>query len=1109
MNRDKYIKLMAFIKGRHKTLRGKVHPGIQKWLLLGSRVAALGVALVLLLIFFVSVTLPDVTNVENLIPDQSSTIYDRDGNALYRIFGEENRKTVSLEDISQWVPMATMAIEDDQFYEHSGIDLPAIIKSICYEVRVCSQPRGGSTITQQFVKNAFLSPERTYSRKLREILLALKLERKFTKDQIIEMYLNRINYGSNMHGVELAANTFFDKPAKDLTIAEAAILASIPKAPAYYSPYGSHIYPIIDLSEAEIIKRGIASEQDLIDYDPSVIAKGLIGKTYTFGAELDDEGNVIKPGIDIYIQGRVDFVLGRMEALGYITPDQHKEALQEAIIKEFKPYKENIIAPHFVLWVREQLEAKYGMEQLQRGGLRIHTTLNSDMQKAAEEAVAKYAERNETNFKVTNASLVAADPQTGEILAMVGSRDYWNDEIDGKVNVALRPRLPGSSFKPIAYAAAFLQGYAPATVVYDVLTNFGKVYEPENFDGEFMGPISLRNALAFSRNVPAVKAGYLAGIPNVLDLARKMGIQLNQPDDWYGLSLALGAGEARPLDMVLAYSIFANGGHKVDPVTILKIEDKNGNILEEYEAPKKRDLVLDPQAAYLINDVLSDAQARPEGFWRDRLTIPGQINAAKTGTSNKKKNDVNYPFDLWTIGYTTRLAAGVWAGNANGDAASLKASGLDAAGPIWKEFMVASTKDMPREAFKKPDGIKYVQVSKRSGKLPSENTPPDEIITEVFASFNVPKEIDHSYIEVEIDKVSGKLATEYTPAEAREKKAFFTHHSIRPEDPIWEDPVRKWAEENGQDEEPPTEYDDVHTPETNGDKPEIVIMSPRAMATVTPPTVGVVVDVTSKTGIEKVDYFWDDELVATSTQPPFKGTVRVPSDAKDGSKHSIKAVVYDKLFRTNQSSIEVRIGADEAPPVVTFEYPAAGASLAANSVVAVQVDAVDANGDVARVELSLDGAPLVTLRQPPFVYTLKVPNALGEHSLEAVAYDYAGNSAKATMNFTSAPSDSDLGGLSRILEPSRNASFAEGGRVLIKIYLEADAQSGLKEAVLTAKRDDQTITIGRLTSDDLPLGPTSVFLWDQPTAGTYELQLKVDLGDGRLRFSEKVPVLIR
>ncbi|MBU1935571.1 penicillin-binding protein, partial [Patescibacteria group bacterium] len=523
-----------------------------------------GILLILLTLAIVLPSLPNIDDIENLVAAQSSVILDRDGGILYTIHGDENRKIVPSSEISPYAAEAAMAIEDDQFYNHIGIDVAAIFKAICSELGLCSQ-RGGSTITQQFVKNAFLSSERTYTRKLKEIILSLQLESKYTKDEIMEMYLNRIPYGSSIYGVEIAAKTFFGKPAAELTIAESAILASIPKAPTYYSPYGNNIYAQININESEILGLGIESEQDLVDENPDFVSKGLLGKTYTFGEEGDAR--------HIYVKGRVDFVLDRMAELGYISGEEKSAALEEANAIEFQEFREDITAPHFVMYVRELLEEQYGREQTEKGGLRITTTINGAMQEAADLAVEQYAERNATNFNTTNASLVAMDTENGQILAMVGSNDYWNDEIDGQVNVALRPRLPGSSFKPIVYAAAFLQGYAPTTVLYDVRTKFGSWYEPENFDGQFRGPVTMRQALGASLNIPAVKTAYLAGIPNLLDLARKMGIDLNQSDDWYGLSLGLGAGEARLIDMVGAYSVFANGGYKNEPVAILKIED--------------------------------------------------------------------------------------------------------------------------------------------------------------------------------------------------------------------------------------------------------------------------------------------------------------------------------------------------------------------------------------------------------------------------------------------------------------------------------------------------------------------------------------------------------
>lgn len=1054
-------------------------------------------SLLFLAILFPS--LPDIDNIKNLVAEESSVILDRDGKVLYTIHGDENRKTVPYDQISQYAPLASMAIEDDEFYEHGGVDIAAFLKAICSELHICSQARGGSTITQQFVKNAFLSSERTYTRKAKEIILSLQLESKYSKDEIMEMYLNRIPYGSNIYGVEVASHIFFDKSAVDLTIAESAILAAIPKAPTYYSPYGMHKYAVINISGEEILDFGIESEQDLVDVNTDFISKGLIGKTYVFGEEEEER--------QIYIKGRVDFVIGRMLELGYISEIEADAAIEEAKIIEFTSFREDITAPHFVMHVKEMVEAKYGKDQIEKGGLKITTTINGAMQEAADNAVDEYAEHNEANFLVTNASLVALDPDSGQILAMVGSRDFWNDEIDGKVNVSLRPRLPGSSFKPIVYAAAFLQGYAPSTVLYDVRTKFGSWYEPENFDGKFSGPISMRASLGASKNIPAVKTAYLAGVPNVLDLARKLGINLNQPDDWYGLSLGLGAGEARLIDMVGAYGTFANGGYKVESVAILKIEDKNGNILEEYEASEKKSLILDPQVAYLINNILGDKESRPDEYWRNMLSVPGHVNGAKTGTSNKKKNNVNYPFDTWTIGYTRQLAAGVWAGNANGDHLSLKASGLDVAAPIWKKFMTEAMKEMENRPFEKPEGIKYVKVSKKSGKLPSKNTPEEDIVTGTFASFSTPREYDNSYQLVEIDKVSGKLATEYTPEGAIEEKPFFSHHSIAPDNSNWENAVKKWAEENDEDAEIPTEYDDVHTAENMTEKPQITITSPSSRSTVSPPYVGVWVKISSPAGINKVEYYWNDELVHTAESSPYKGGIEISSKYKNGSSHTIKAIVYDELYRTSQSSITVKIGKDKINPIVDFVYPNDGAKLPIGASMAAQVDAKDSNGDILKVAFYMNNKLMDTVRKPPFVWQFTVPDSLGEHIIKAVAYDYAENKATKEITIKSIESEGSLSGISRVLEPAKNDSFNEGNRVLIKAYLADSERDNLKQVTILAKKDNNHRAMEITTASGN--AQTFTFIWDSPSAGRYEIYFKVELGDGKLYFSKRVPVVVR
>jgi len=1070
----------------------------------------LGIAFLFSLFLVLSPTIPNVDSLQHLVAAQSSIIYDRNGEVIYTVHGEEDRKEIPFSKISPNIVHATLAIEDDQFYHHIGIDFTGLLAAACGQVHLCP-PRGGSTITQQFAKNAFLSSERTYIRKLKEIFLALKLERRFTKDQILDMYLNRINYSSTIYGVELAAETFFGKPAADLDILEAAILAAIPKAPSFFSPYGPNLYAQINLSEEEITRLHIQSEQDLVAYSPNFITKGLLGKTYTFG---ETSGGVAR---SIYVKGRVDFVLERMKILGMISDTEMRAALTEAETKTFLPFRDAPIATHFVLYVRQLLEQKYGKEILEKGGLKITTTLDLKLQKAAEDAVTHYAEDNEKRLGASDESLLAMDPDNGQIVAMVGSRDYANDAVAGKVNMVFRPRLPGSSFKPFVYAAAFLKGYAPASVLYDVSTKFGDTYQPDDFDGTYLGPLPIRKALAYSRNIPAVKAAYLAGLSNVITLVRNLGIPLPQPDDWYGLSLAIGAGEVQLVDMVRGYASFANGGYKVDPVSILKIEDKNGNILEEYEPPKDRPLVLDPQAAYLINDVLSDESARPEGFWHDVLTIPGQINAAKTGTSNKKKpdalpdaKDANVPFDGWTLGYTRNLVTGVWAGNANGQPMKIKGDGLNAAGRPWHDFMVAATAGKPREAFDRPEGIKFVQVSRRSGKLPSEFTPEEDLVTEVFASFDLPTEVDNSYQMVEIDKVSGKLATELTPEAAREKKGFFVHHSERPDNPQWEDPVRQWAKDNKQDEVPPTEYDDVHTATSQFSQPDIRIVSPAPAATVLLPHVGVVVEAHSSVGVSQVDYYWDDKLVESVKNAPYRAHLDIPvADNSTGSSHVIKAVVLDALYHSNQASVEVKVGSDALPPEVHLVYPASGASVPAGSVMTAQADAYDSNGDVKKVEWYWEGALKTTTGTAPYLWSFPAPTTPGAYPLKAVAYDYAGNMSPAEITVNVNAQDwSTFSGVTRLLQPAPNQSFDPGASVVLKAYLDDATRSTLKTLLVFAKPEKGNPVLIAQSSEQTT-APFYTFVWPTPAAGRYELFLKIVLQNGEIRFSERVPLVVR
>jgi hypothetical protein len=488
------------------------------------------------------------------------------------------------------------------------------------------------------------------------------------------------------------------------------------------------------------------------------------------------------------------------------------------------------------------------------------------------------------------------------------------------------------------------------------------------------------------------------------------------------------------------------------------------------------------------------------------------VVAAKTGTSNKKKNNVISPFDTWTLGYTRNLVAGVWVGNNDGSGLGYAADGLSCAAPIWKDFMTAATAGKPRVDFNRPEGIRWVKVSSRTGKLPSQNTPEDTLKTEAFASFSVPREYDTSYKLVKMDKVSGKLATEFTPEEAIVEKAFFEHHSLFPDNPEWEEPVRKWAKENNQDQVVPTEYDDVHTAETMKSKPQIVITTPNDYATVTGPYVGVWVNINSPSGVLKVDYYWDDKLLDTENKPPFKGSLKISDkDPKLGSSHVIRAVVFDTLYRSNQSTVQVKIGSDTTPPTISFAYPGNGVRLSAGSSMATQVDASDSNGDIAKVEFSMDGKLQATVRQAPYTWQFTVPKEVGEHTIDAVAYDYANNKASDKLTIISGESDDSLAGGSRILEPFKNASYDEGGRVLIKAYLDEDTRKNLKQLTVTAKRKGgKSSEIAKAVGDPKTGGAAIyTFIWDSVPSGTYDLSLKILLNDDKLRFSEKTPIVVR
>jgi 1A family penicillin-binding protein len=583
---------------------------------------------------------------------QTSIIYDRTGeHKLYEIHGEENRKIISHEEIPDLMRLTTIVAEDNSFYEHHGISFSGMIRSAIVNLRNSGLSQGASTITQQLARNAFLSREKSWERKIKEIILAIKIETRYNKDEILDFYLNEIPYGSNTYGIQSAAFIFFGKNATDLSLDEAALLAALPKATNTYSPYGN--------------------KKDLLMARQKMILENLKDK-------VEDDKKVLV-----------------------------EEALKIDTLAKIIPLQETISAPHFVFFVKDQLEKTYPQEILEEGGLKVYTTLDYGMQKTAEETVKNYILANEKKWKAENGALVAIDPQSGEILAMVGSRDYFDEAIDGEVNVATQNRQPGSSFKPIVYAKAFEKGYQPETIMIDVETNFGpdgmgKDYIPNNYNMNFNGPLPMRSTLAMSLNIPAVKTLYLAGIDETIDLAERLGITSLTRRDAYGLSLALGGGDMTLLEETAAFSVFANDGKKNPATAITKIIDHTGQ--EIINPNKKNEQVIDAQVARKINSILSDNSARAPVFGsQNSFFFKDRTMAGKTGTTQDFR-------DAWTVGYTPRIAVGVWVGNNDNQPMQAGADGSVVAGPMWRKFMEAIISRYPEEKF-----IDYEKV--KSSKL--------------------------------------------------------------------------------------------------------------------------------------------------------------------------------------------------------------------------------------------------------------------------------------------------------------------------------------------------------------------------------------------------------
>jgi len=817
----------------------------------------------------ISRDLPSPNQLINREVAQSTKIYDRTGeNVLYEISGNEKRTLVALKDIPDRVKQATITIEDKNFYKHGAFSVWAMFRTVITNI-IFNRNAGGSTLTQQFVKNAILTPEKTISRKIKELVLSYRLEKKFSKDEILQMYLNEIPYGSNAYGIEAASQKYFGKNVKDVTLAEAALLAAIVQTPSRYSPYG--------------------------------------------------------PNKDLLLS-RKDYVLGLLAEQGYISESERGEARKQEI--KFKGPETNITAPHFVMYIKDILAEKYGEKMVEQDGLKIYTTLDLYKQKAAEEIITERTKDYPKKYNANNAALISIDPKTGQILAMVGSRDYFDDSIDGQVNVSTRPRQPGSSMKPLVYAALFEKGYSPDTLLYDVITNFStdpsKPYEPHDYSGKEYGPITIRRALAGSLNIPAVKAIYLAGINSVIDLAENLGYTTLSPRSRFGLSLVLGGGEVKLLEHTNAYSAFARDGQISPIVSILKVEDKNGRVIEEYKPMDKK--VLNSKVARMINSILSDNDARSYIFGhKNFLTIGDRPVAAKTGTTNDYH-------DAWTMGYTPSLVTGVWIGNSNNKAMSGKADGSVLAAPIWHDYMARVLGNTPAEKFKAPDEYKtgkaildgqisseMIKVDISTGQPTSSSTPPELIGEKTSPVF-------HNILYY-IDKNNplGPAPTDPT---------------LDPQFSLWESAIQKWAAKAtssdflldliGTSTKP-----DLNNQNKPENKPVIKIISPLPNQVITSSNLELQIEASTPHGLSRTEYYINNNLWETQFGDPLPFikeiflnngyqslTIKACDDTENCSEESVNfnVLIKNNPINGNKNSLKIT-GLDTGVIAKAIDFP--------------------------------------------------------------------------------------------------------------------------------------------------------------------------------------------
>lgn len=794
---------------------------VGSWILVAGLLA---IAFVLGLFVYFAKDLPSPDAVANRAVAQSTKIYDRTGEVLlFDLHGEEKRTVINIDDLPAHVTNATIAAEDKNFYEHIGVDIRAIIRAAWRNLKNRELVgQGASTITQQLIKNTVLTKERTFSRKIKEALLAVELDFRYSKKEILEMYFNQISYGSTVYGIEAASTVFFGTQAKELSIAKAATLAALTKATTYYSPYGSHVDELLT---------------------------------------------------------RKDSIIDQMRELGFVSAEEADAAKKEKI--EFVKNIQNIKAPHFVFYVRDYLNQKYEENFINRAGWRVITTLDWSLQEKAEAIVNEGAKNNNERYGAANAALVALDPRTGAVLSMVGSRSYFeeplppgcapglNCKFEPNVNVMLRQRSPGSAIKPLIYAAAFKKGFSDKTLVYDAFTEFNPLcqpggvpppkytndpkfcYHPSNYDERFRGLVSLRESLAQSLNIPSVQVMYLAGVEDSIRTAEDFGITTFRDRSRFGLSLVLGGGEVRPIELVGAYGALAQDGILHETTPILKIIDSDGGVVEEFSDRSRR--AVDEEVARMVTDILSDNTARTPIFgFQGPLYFPNRPVAAKTGTAQDYK-------DAWVVGYTPSIAVGVWAGNNDNRPMTKQGAGLSAAGPLWHAFMEAALADSLVEEFPKPNPINY----------------PDRPMLGGATAQDDPGTLRHSILFY-VDRANPLGPKPINP-------------HTDPQFTNWEYAAQTWL--LGQPQQP-----------AQTKNPSVLISAPLAQQQILGSFLDVKSVVVAQNQITQVDFFLNNLPIGSDNAAPYEYIYRFPNEFPSGA-HTVKVRAYDSFNNLGEAEI--------------------------------------------------------------------------------------------------------------------------------------------------------------------------------------------------------------